>query len=40
MQGLKNKKDMNEYFMKDFMEDQNFSKSTNVTNDGTYNLEQ
>ena len=31
---------MNEYFMKDFMEDQNFSKSPIVTNDGTYNLEQ
>ena len=31
---------MNEYFMKDFMEDQNFRKSPTITNDGTYNLEQ
>ena len=31
-------KNINEYFIKDFMEDQKFSKSPNVTNDDTYHL--
>lgn len=33
-------KNINEYFIKDFMEDQKFSKSPTVTNYDTYHLGQ